>query len=259
ICCIQAESKCSTAEENIAHVVSLLQDVGDCDLIVMPELWHIGYFAFDQYLATAEAIDGPFISLMCAEAQKRQTAMVIGSFVEYDPGHKTGHEAYYNTSAFIDASGQLQASYRKSHLFAHQSQEAELLTAGTQPVCVQTEFGKLALSTCYDLRFPELYRLLQEQGAEIIVTVAAWPLARLAAWRLFIQARAHENLAFHIACNAAGNDHGTQVAGHSMIVNPQGEILAEAGECEELLYVDLDIPAGLALRDTFPVLEHRKF
>lgn len=117
---------------------------------------------------------------------------------------------------------------------------------------------KVGLSTCYDLRFPELYRKQVDAGAEVFVIPAAWPAARVAAWRTLLQARAIENQAFVIACNTAGTHAGTEMGGNSAIVSPTGEVLAEAGRGERTITLDIDLDDVAAARAAFPVLADRR-
>ncbi len=115
------------------------------------------------------------------------------------------------------------------------------------------------MTTCYDLRFPELYRLLLDEGAQLIVVPAGWPAARLEHWLLLLRARAVENQLFVIGCNQVGMQEGVELAGHSAVVDPWGRILAEAAADEEVLTVDLDLALVAKIRDEFPVLRDRRF
>lgn len=117
---------------------------------------------------------------------------------------------------------------------------------------------KVGLSTCYDLRFPELYRKQVDAGAQVFVIPAAWPAARVAAWRTLLQARAIENQVFVIACNTAGTHAGTEMGGNSAIVAPTGEVLAEAGRGERTITLDIDLDDVAATRQAFPVLSDRR-
>ena len=117
---------------------------------------------------------------------------------------------------------------------------------------------RLGLATCYDLRFPEQFRLLLDAGAEVVLLVAAWPAKRVAHWRLLAQARAVENQSYVVACNTAGTHAGVPMGGHSIVVDPWGAVLAEAGEDEEVLVVDLDLDLVRATRTQFPVLADRR-
>jgi predicted amidohydrolase len=120
-----------------------------------------------------------------------------------------------------------------------------------------TPWGICGFSTCYDLRFPELFRRMVDQGARLFLIASAWPLVRLEAWKLFNRARAHENLAFLISCNAAGFNDGKQYAGHSMIVDPLGQVVAQGGEQEELVSAEIDPGLVDTVRQDFSALDDR--
>jgi predicted amidohydrolase len=115
----------------------------------------------------------------------------------------------------------------------------------------------LGLSTCYDLRFPELYRGLVDAGAETLVVSAGWPERRRSHWTLLAQARAVENQSFLLACATAGTHAGVPQAGHSIVVDPWGEVLAQAGAGEEVLTVEFDPGKVAATREQFPALKDR--
>ncbi|KGT72781.1 acyltransferase, partial [Bradyrhizobium japonicum] len=176
-----------TKAERIERVDKWLDRLADHDLILLPEIWATGYFSFDRYLEEAERIDGPFVQRFSAKAKQLKTHLFAGSFVERDG------DRYYNTSLLFDPEGKLIGTYRKVHLFRYGSAEGQLLTAGEQATVVETSFGKVGLSTCYDLRFPELFRKQVDQGAEMLLVTSAWPHQRLSHWNLFNRARALEN------------------------------------------------------------------
>jgi predicted amidohydrolase len=175
----------------------------------------------------------------------------MGSMIESDGGH------LYNTSIFLNPKGDIAAHYRKIHLFGYQSKEAEILTPGEDVVVADSPWGSIGLSTCYDLRFPELFRRMVDRGAMLFLVASAWPHIRLEAWRLFNQCRAHENLAFLISCNCAGVNQNKKYAGHSMVVDPLGQVVAEGGEDEQ--FVTAEINPGLVdtVRKDFPALSDR--
>jgi len=116
----------------------------------------------------------------------------------------------------------------------------------------------MGLATCYDLRFPELFRALVDRAAELLLVPAAWPDKRVGHWRLLAQARAVENQCFVVACNTAGEHAGVPMGGHSLVVDPWGTVLAEAGDGEEVLDVEVDVDQVRAVRETFPVLSDRR-
>ncbi|NLW49345.1 MAG: carbon-nitrogen family hydrolase [Candidatus Brocadiaceae bacterium] len=237
--------------ETLARVLELVDGAADSDLILLPELWPSGYFSFHRYRSDAEPIDGSTVAALAERAAALRCHILMGSFIERDGPH------LFNTSVLLDSEGRTAARYRKMHLFGHGSGESRLLQRGRDIVLVDLPWGRTGLSTCYDLRFPELYRRMTDDGAVFFLVASAWPMARVDAWRLFSIARAHENLAFLIACNCAGTDQGTPYAGHSLVVDPIGRVLAEAGEGEEVVSVEFDPGAVAEARAQFPALEDR--
>ena len=135
--------------ERVERVVRRLQQLKDVDLIVFPEIWATGYFSFDRYQTEADTMDGEFVHLLKEQARTLGSWLYTGSFVEEDGGQ------YYNTSLLIDREGNVRGKYRKIHLFRYNSQEGEILTPGTE-LGIVYGVGKVAMSTCFDIRFPEL-------------------------------------------------------------------------------------------------------
>jgi predicted amidohydrolase len=164
----------------------------------------------------------------------------------------------YNTSILFDSQGNLQAVYRKIHLFGHDSAEKNLLCPGSALTVVRMPQGCVGLATCYDLRFPELFRQLTDRGAEAFAVVAAWPERRVAHWIVLSRARALENLAYVIACNMSGVVAETRLGGHSLVADPWGAVVAEAGEEEQVLYARLDWDHLREIRRGFPALADRR-
>ena len=152
------------------------------------------------------------------------------------------------------AEGTLVHTYRKVHLFGYGSREQELLTPGDRV----DGSGTLALSTCYDLRFPELFRAQVDGGSQLFLVAAAWPLARLAHWQVLLRARALENQSFLLACNAAGRQGSVELAGRSAVVDPWGTVVAEAGAGPQTLVVDVDPDLAVRARKEFPALADRR-
>jgi len=248
---VQLEITTSSKEERLGHALELIDRAKakdkDVDLILLPELWNLGYFEFARYRAAAEPLSGPTLSALAAKAQELRAYILAGSIVERE------EERLYNTSALIGPEGGIVAAYRKIHLFSFHSREKELLAPGEGVVVAETELGTLGLSICYDLRFPELYRAQVDRGAEVFLVVASWPPARIEHWRLLCRARALENQSFLLGCNAAGSRYG----GHSLVVSPQGEILMEIADTEEVLEVELDLEEVTRARAEFPTLRDR--
>jgi predicted amidohydrolase len=233
------------------RVAGVAGQVAACtgDLVLLPELWATGYFAFDDYPTTAQPLDGPLVRAMAGAAATAGVVLHAGSMVERDAAGRL-----FNTSLLFDRDGTLLHTYRKVHLFGYGSREQELLTPGERVGA----HGQLALSTCYDLRFPELFRTQVDDGSQLFLVAAAWPLARVEHWQLLLRARALENQSFLLACNAAGRQGEVELAGHSAVVDPWGTVLAEAGGGPETLTVELDPDLAIRARKEFPALADRR-
>lgn len=246
----------SPAEETIANrrarVGELVRSARGADLIVLPELWAVGYFAFDAYTDAAETVAGPTVTDASGLARELAAHIHVGSFVERLP-----NDRYRNTAVLIDPDGSVVHSYSKVHVFGYQSKEAQLLQPGGHLGISPTPFGRIASTTCYDLRFPELWRRLVDFGAQIVVVPAAWPAARREHWRLFVTARAVEQQVFVLGCNAVGTQAGTELGGLSRIVDPWGNVVAEAGTEEGITMCDIDPQLVDRVRHEFPVLADR--
>jgi predicted amidohydrolase len=239
-------------EQRRERVLRLVDEARDADLVVLPELWHTGYFAFDDYADDARALDDELFVELGRAAARNAVHLVAGTFIERSERGLT------NCAIAFDPDGEMVLTYRKIHLFGYESQESRLLTPGEDAPVMATSIGRIAASTCYDLRFPELFRVFAEQGAEMLIIPAAWPAARSAHWRILLKARAVENLAFVIGCNGAGMQQGVELGGGSMVVSPWGEILGEAGPDAEVLRVTIDPTEVSRRRAEFPALEHRR-
>ena len=164
----------------------------------------------------------------------------------------------YNTSLVISPAGELAATYRKIHRFGFDKGEAVMMGAGEDLVTVALPDLTIGLATCYDLRFPEMFRALVDAGAQALVIPAGWPARRREHWTLLARARAVENQAYVLACGTAGTHADVEQAGHSIVVDPWGEVLAEAGPDEEVLTVELDVSRVETTREVFPALKDRR-
>jgi len=221
------------------------------DLILLPELWNIGFMSFDRYLPEAEDKNGPTLSKLTALAKDMKVYLHTGSFVE-----KEG-DKYYNSSYLLSPEGEIIANYRKLHLFGYNSKESQILNRGNDVVVAETPIGSLGLATCYDLRFPELFRRMVEKGAEIFLICSAWPYPRLEHWIILNRVRALENQCFLVSANSVGLNMGTQFVGHSMMVNPWGVILTSGGDEEVILRAEVDLKEVKSARERFPALSDR--
>jgi predicted amidohydrolase len=234
-------------------MLNLVDACPQSDLILLPEIWPSGFFCFDRYRAESEPIDGSIVAAFRKKAAERACHILMGSIVEKD-----GNQLF-NTSLLLDSRGQVVARYRKIHLFGYQSEEKKLLTAGKEVVVAPTPWGLAGISTCYDLRFPEFFRKMVDKGAGIFLVASAWPGVRLNAWRLLNQARALENLAYLISCNCAGSNAGNRYAGHSMIIDPMGNVIAEGNEGEGYIHAEIDPELVNTVRNDFRALDDRVF
>jgi len=248
---IQLEMAGQPKSHNVEHALAMIDRMREADLILLPEIWTCGFFAFDRYAAESEPLEGPIVAAFRRKAAARGCHLLMGSLVEREG------EDLFNTTVFIGPGGEIIARYRKIHLFGYRSDETKLLKAGEEIVVADTPWGRTGFATCYDLRFPELFRRMVDRGAEIFLIPSAWPLARIEAWRLFNRARAHENLAFLVSCNCAGGSADQRYGGHSMIVDSWGKVLAEGGERGEFVTAEFDVREAARARAEFPALADR--
>lgn len=235
--------------ENRALVAELTPE--DVDLVVFPEMFARDFGEPGSDLAPfAEDLSGPFASWVGQVADERGTTIVAGMIEEgSDPARP------FNT---LVMRGAVAASYRKIHLYdSFGFRESDKLSAGPiEPVVVDLAGFRVGLLTCYDLRFPELARLLADRGVDVIVLPAAWVAGerKLEHWRTLVRARAIENVAFVVAAGQPG----PRYTGHSLVVDPWGDVLAEAGDGPEVMTVTLDRSALESARRTNPSLANRR-
>ncbi|MEU9099118.1 carbon-nitrogen family hydrolase [Streptomyces sp. NPDC048361] len=258
------------------RVGSLVRGQRGSDLVVLPELWTVGAFAYELFADEAETLRGPSPSAPSATSSSSvvsapssatvsataqamsEAARDAGVWLHAGSIPERGADgALYNTSLVFSPDGALAHTYRKIHRFGFDKGEAVLMGAGDRLVTVPLPELTLGLSTCYDLRFPELFRGLVDAGAQALVVSAGWPERRRAHWSLLARARAVENQAYVLACGTAGTHAGVEQAGHSVVVDPWGEVVAEAGRSEEILTVDLDPSKVTETREVFPALKDR--
>jgi predicted amidohydrolase len=238
--------------ERVADLVAA--ERGRSDLVVLPELWASGGFLFDRWEDEAQPLDGPYVAALSSAARASGAWLHGGSFVE-----RAEDGRLFNTSVLLDETGEVRATYRKLHLFGFRDGESALLSAGDEVVTCVTPFGTLGLTTCFDLRFPELYRELVDRGVTMAVVPAAWPERRIAHWQVLARARAIEDQLVVVAVNTVGQQGRVQLGGASSVIDAWGEALAEASpDRSEVLRVEVDLAAVLRIREEFPVLAARR-
>jgi predicted amidohydrolase len=221
------------------------------DLVVFPEAFARDFGeAGSDVSAYAEGLDGPFAQQVAATAAARGTTVVAGMFeTSADPARPL------NT---LVLRGAAEAAYRKVHLYdSFGYRESDRLLAGpVEPTVVTVGGWQVGLLTCYDLRFPELARLLVDRGAEVLVLPAAWVAGprKVDHWTTLVRARAIENTVFVVAAAQPG----PRYSGHSLVVDPLGDVIAEAGEGPAVLRARLDHESLVTARATNPSLANRR-
>ena len=231
------------------------------ELIVLPEKWPV-LGTPEQTIAGAEPFDGPVLRWARDTARELGVDLVAGSFSERVEGDERGR----NTSVHVGPDGELRASYRKIHMFdvevgGRVYKESEHEAPGDEIVLSETANGLgLGLTICYDVRFPELYRILAVRGAEIVVVPAAFTFATTRDhWEVLLRARAIEGQAFVVAANQIGEHApGIRSGGRSMIVDPWGVVLATAPDSETFVVAELDLERQAEIRRTLPSLANRR-
>lgn len=220
------------------------------DLVVFPELWSTGYDLANAASYAVPTDEGIFAQV--AALARAHEIDILGSCLSL-----LGEGQFGNTAVYFAANGRSLGEYSKLHLF-RLMQEEQYLTAGAEPTLLETDWGKMGLSICYDLRFPELFRHYALAGAQIVFLPAEWPHPRLAHWRTLLRARAIENQMYVVACNRVGSSNDSHFFGHSCILDPWGEAVVEAGEDEILLTAVIDIAKVAEVRAKIPVFEDRR-
>jgi predicted amidohydrolase len=248
---------------NVRRATELVRDAAGrgARLLVLPEVfaWR-GPDGSDP--ASAEPIPGPTSATMAALARELAVFLCMGSILESVAGDRRS----YNTSCLIDPSGAIVARYRKVHLFdvalpgRVAVQESATRIPGDEPLVARTPIATLGCSICYDLRFPELYRRLAHDGAEVLLVPSAFTFPTGAAhWEVLCRARAIENQCYLLAANQTGaSPHGHRDYGNSMIVDPWGAVLARAGDGEGIALAELDGAYLAQVRRELPALAHRR-
>ena len=233
------------------------------EFIALPE-----NFAFlrreGKPIPCAQGIDGDIIGGMRDLGREHGVPILAGTFAEAVDADGRA----YNTSVLISARGGIEAVYRKIHLFdvdltdsgGGVFKESTFTVPGNEVVVADTDFGKIGLSICYDVRFPELYREMASRGARWITVPSAFaPQTGKAHWEVLLRARAIENQAFVLApaqCGQHSQDRASY--GYSLIIDPWGEILARAADEPAVIVADCDTTAQDRIRDSLPALRHRQ-
>ncbi|GLB60435.1 carbon-nitrogen family hydrolase [Cytobacillus sp. NCCP-133] len=252
IACLQMDILFGKPKENFEAAEAMIEKAlkTNPDLIVLPELWTTGY-DLTRLEDIADENAASAIDFLKRIAQKNNVHLVGGSVA-----NKT-EDCVYNTLLVVDKNGNTIHQYSKLHLFKLMNEHL-YLTGGKEKGAFSLENRRFAGMICYDIRFPEWIRAHTSKGAEALFVVAEWPLARLSHWRTLLIARAIENQCYIIACNRAGSDPENIFAGHSMIIDPWGEVVAEGSENEEIVRGEIDLDKVKEVRKMIPIFEDRK-
>jgi deaminated glutathione amidase len=249
-------------EENFGTAQTLIREAvsAGAELVALPELWSC-HGLEKVYHENSEPVPGPTTEFLGSLARELAVYVLGGSILEGMPGSERSH----NTSTFFGPDGEMAAVYRKIHLFDVKAPDREYLESGTiapgeEIVTAKAGAATLGLSVCYDVRFPELYRLLALRGAEVLAVPAAFTLQTgKDHWELLLRARAVENQAFVVAPAQWGRKaDGRWTYGRSMIVDPWGTVLATCPDRDGYAMATMDLDYLERLRTEFPALANRR-
>lgn len=219
-------------------------------VVVLPEIWTTGY-ALRQVADMAEDEAGPTLTGIREIAAREGVTVVAGSLA------LRRHGRIYNESVVVGPDGATIANYAKLHLFSMTGEE-RFFAAGDRRCLFDIGGVRAGLAICYDLRFPELFRSLTHEGAQIIFMPSEWPVARAKAWQTLNIARAMENQTYVCAVNCVGEHRGSPFAGQSLLIAPDGEIVAAGGAEEAIIYGEIDPAAVAAVREAMKVWQDRR-
>ncbi|RLF61222.1 MAG: carbon-nitrogen family hydrolase [Thermoplasmata archaeon] len=230
-------------EKNINNALIFIKEAFEhkAELIVLPEAFNTGFFP--ENYEKVENVEKELKPIL--ELSKNKKAIIVGGVVEKE------NDKLYNSSALI-CNGKIIGKYRKTKLFPL-SDEKKYFTPGNELKVFNTDIGNLGVLICYEIRFPEISRELTKKGAEIIIAMAEFPEERIEHWSVLLRARAIENQLFVVGVNCVGGDKG--YGGRSAIIDPLGNILAKAGNSQEIIFADVDLSMVKEIKKKFPFLE----
>jgi nitrilase len=251
--------------ENIASIQASLQNMpSDINLLVLPENFACFSIEGNKILAKQEMnLDGPLVKQLSQWAITHKIWVLAGSIALFDEAS----QKCYAASLLFNSAGEIVARYNKIHLFDvdvtdgfGSYRESDSYVAGDDVVVAQTPWGKLGMAICYDLRFPELFRKFQDQGADFVVLPSAftWVTGK-AHWEVLLRARAIENQCFMLACNQGGwHDSDRRTWGGTMAIDPWGEVIDQAPDGHNMVIVTLDKTQINELKQKMPCQKHRR-
>jgi deaminated glutathione amidase len=265
VSCIQLTAVDGEKQATVDKALALVRKAGErgSKLVVLPEVWTgLGYSGKDIYRAIAEPIPGPTTELLMREA-RRYGMYITGSLYE-----DAGRGIYHNSCPLIGPDGRILGIYRKTHLFDAPNRpdiqsgirESDKVRAGDDLPVFDTAIGRIGLSVCSDLRFPEVYREMTLNGARLLICASAFLSPRLDHWEFFLRARAAENQVWVVASGQYGTEPKSGIAfvGRSMVVDPWGTITACASDEETCLSAVIDPAFVDEVRSRYPLLDQRR-
>lgn len=244
---LQNSAAWENKRESMAQIRDILEGQATAiDLLILPEMTLTGFTMHAS--AIAEPVPGESHSFFSLLAHDFNTAVIAGMVVREESD-------CYNCAVYFDKNGTEKASYRKIHPFSF-AQENVYYSPGKETCIVHDDQGtSIGLSVCYDLRFPELYRVYAKERVQLIVNIANWPVQRISHWNALLKARAIENQSFVIGVNRRGADPLVSYNGNSMVIGPDGVIIEELGPDDSLKVVEIDLSAVTNTRERFPFLQ----
>lgn len=252
IACVQMDIAFGNPGKNFAAVESLTKEAANegADVVVLPEMWNSGY-ALTSLDRLADH-EGEETKTLLNSLAKNYNMNIVGGSVSTK---KNGE--FYNTMFVVNRNGDVVAEYDKAHLFKLMDEHL-YLKPGHKVNLFKLDDVDCGGVICYDLRFPEWIRAHTLQGAKIMFIPAEWPKKRIDHWQLLLQARAIENQCYVVAVNRVGSDPNNEYNGHSMVIDPWGELLVYQQQGEGIYYTEIDIDKVDRVRKTIPVFQDRR-
>ncbi|WP_461201361.1 carbon-nitrogen family hydrolase [Anoxybacillus sp. TBDG-1] len=251
IACIQMDIAFGTPEKNKQTALRYIEQIArDVDVVVLPELWTTGYDL--TRLARIADENGEETKAFLSELARTYDVHIVGGSVA-----KKTNERMTNTMYVVNRNGDVVGEYSKLHLFQLMDEHL-YLQAGETMGLFSLDETTCAGVICYDIRFPEWIRAHALHGAEVLFVVAEWPLSRLHHWRTLLTARAIENQCYVVACNRSGKDPNNVFAGHSLIIDPWGNVLVEGDEQKGIIAANIDINEVQHARGHIPIFSDRR-
>jgi len=258
----QLDIEAAAVDANTQRAVDAIETAASegADLVALPEIFNVGYFAFDAYGRAAEPLDGPTLTRLRDAARENDVAVLAGSIVEDLAATDGGpaDDGLANTSVLFDSSGERLLAYRKRHLFGYESAEARLLVPGEAVPTADLGGFTVGVTTCYDLRFPELYRALADDGVDLVLVPSAWPYPRVEHWKTLPRARAIENLAYVATINGSGSFDDASLLGRSTVYDPWGTPIATTDDDPGIVTAEVSLDHVEETRADFPALRDRR-